>query len=430
MMPKLRILLLLWLLMPCAATAAQLPPLTLPEGVGINIHFTRGHERDLDMIADAGIKVVRMDFKWAATERFKGVYDWSAYDDLTTNLLKRGLRPYYILDYSNPIYEGTTPKLKFNVWPYNELMSPQHPDSVAAFARWAAAAAAHFRKQAPIWEIWNEPNIHFWRPAPNVVQYTQLAEATCVAIRKAVPNATIIGPASSGFPWDFLKDFLAAGVLQCLDAVSVHPYRSKYVAPESVVSDYTRLRQMIDRYTPAQHKSVPIISGEWGYSTVISGTLPQDQADYLVRMQLINLHSGVPVSIMYDWINDGSNAYNNEFNFGIVDTDFQPKPAYQALRVMTHTLAGYHIARRLQTVSPWDYALLLANGAGQRIIAAWTANTPHEITLNILAANCTTLPIAIDGMGKPLILHREAGRIVLNLGSMPQYITLDPIAAH
>ena len=73
---------------------------------GVNIHFTGGHEKDLDLIAAAGFKFIRMDFGWQSTEREKGIYNWSAYDELTSNLEKRGMRAIYILDYSNSLYEG------------------------------------------------------------------------------------------------------------------------------------------------------------------------------------------------------------------------------------------------------------------------------------------------------------------------------------
>jgi hypothetical protein len=59
---------------------AQLPPLRIPEGIGVNIHFVTGHEADLDMIAAAGFRWVRMDFTWEAIERRRGEYDWSGYD--------------------------------------------------------------------------------------------------------------------------------------------------------------------------------------------------------------------------------------------------------------------------------------------------------------------------------------------------------------
>src|SRR6476646_7511818 len=92
---------------PWRALPAELPGPVLPAGVGVNIHFTRGHEKDLDMIAAAGFKFIRMDFGWAGIERHKDHYDWTAYDELTSNLELRGLHAVYILDYSNPLYEET-----------------------------------------------------------------------------------------------------------------------------------------------------------------------------------------------------------------------------------------------------------------------------------------------------------------------------------
>src|SRR5205085_12703443 len=59
---------------------SEIPDSVIPQGVGVNIHFVRGHEKDLDRIAAAGFKFIRMDFGWGGIERMKGQYDWSAYD--------------------------------------------------------------------------------------------------------------------------------------------------------------------------------------------------------------------------------------------------------------------------------------------------------------------------------------------------------------
>ncbi len=69
--------------------------------MGVNIHFSSGHTQDLDRIAAAGFKFIRMDLTWSSIETVKGVYDWSAYDDLISNLDQRGLRAILILDYNN-----------------------------------------------------------------------------------------------------------------------------------------------------------------------------------------------------------------------------------------------------------------------------------------------------------------------------------------
>ena len=237
--------LLLFLFAIADLRAADFPELVLPQGVGLNIHFTRGHGRDLDMIAAAGVKFVRMDFAWGGIERQQGQYDWSAYDELTANLEKRGLRALYILDYSNELYEQTVvTRNPISGREQRAVASPQHPESVAAFARWAGAAARHFAGRRIIWEIWNEPNIHFWKPRPEAQQYVTLALATAKAVREADPDATIIGPATSQVPMQFLTDIFAAGLLTHFDAVSVHPYRSYRKGPETAADDYAKLRAL------------------------------------------------------------------------------------------------------------------------------------------------------------------------------------------
>jgi len=108
------------------ALAAELPEPVIPTGVGVNIHFTTGHEKDLDLIAAACFKFIRMDFAWEGIEHKKGEYDWSAYEGLLSNLDGRCIRALFILDYSNRLYEDGE-------------ASPQHPESVQAFAKWSAA---------------------------------------------------------------------------------------------------------------------------------------------------------------------------------------------------------------------------------------------------------------------------------------------------
>ncbi|MCX7006149.1 MAG: cellulase family glycosylhydrolase [Kiritimatiellaeota bacterium] len=391
------------------AWAAELPEPVLPAGVGVNIHFTKGHEQDLDLIAAGGFKFIRMDFHWGGIERKKGEYDWSEYDELTANMERRGLRAIYIFDYSSGLYEETisvTNKHTHHV--ERALCSPQHTESVAAFARWAGAAAAHFRGHRIVWEIWNEPNISFWKPKPDAEQYTALALATVKAVRAADPQATIIAPGSSEFPWAFFETLFASGILKDLDAVSVHPYRGK--PPETAASDYEKLRALIARHAPADKKNLPIISGEWGYSTQHKGTLLATQGAYLPRQQLANLLAGVPLSIWYDWKNDGSDTNYNEHNFGTVTTKLQPKPSYLAVQELARELTGYRVARRLETAETNDWILLCLKSDGSQRLAGWTLAAPHSATL---ALTENPLTLELDAAPKYIAITPPDPRLAL-----------------
>src|SRR5206468_2038451 len=116
-----------------------------------NIHFYASRPGEMEMLAAAGFKWVRMDLSWAGTERRKGEYDFSACDTLVASLEKHGLKAILILDYGNRLYD--------------DERSPATDASRTAFAKWAVAGVKHFQGRGFLWEMWNESNIgQFWKP--------------------------------------------------------------------------------------------------------------------------------------------------------------------------------------------------------------------------------------------------------------------------
>lgn len=333
------------------AQGPKFPPLTVPAGWGVNIHFTDEARGETAKIGGP-FRWVRMDFAWNGTEREKGKYDFSAYDRLLTSLDRAKVRPLFILDYGNDLYQQG---------------SPRTPESRAACCRWVAAAMAHFKGRGIVWEMWNEPNIFFWQPKPNVEEYVLLAKEVGATIKRVAPRETFIGPATSGFDWSFLQRCLDAGLLKYWDAISVHPYRQ--TNPETVVDDWLRLRVMIDRASPRRH--VPMISGEWGYSELYAAQTKERQAEYIARQYLVNLSCEVPVSIFYDWKDDGTDPKETEHHFGTVLPDLTPKPAYLAAAHLSKELEGFSYVTRLYTARPDEWILLFRKADEARLVA-WT----------------------------------------------------------
>jgi hypothetical protein len=397
--------------------------LAIPGSVGVNIHFNRAHKTDLDMLASAGFRFVRNDLVWEGIERSKDQYDWSGYDELVEGLARRGIRTIFILDYSNPLYEApikTTNTVDGSE--RQETASPRHAESVAAFARWAAAAAVHFSSYSIVWEIWNEPNTSFWKPKPDVEEYYILASTTANAIRKASPQATVIGPATSGIPLDFLESLFKLGALQYLDAISIHPYRGYSLPPESAAEGYSKVRALIEKYGPTdQKRNMAIISGEWGYSSYDQGVSLDVQAAFLARQQLANLMSGIPLSVWYDW-KDGTEASQREQNFGIVTHDLKPKPAYLAVQILTSELSAYRIDKGLRTASDKEYVLLCRNQVGDEKLAAWTLNPPGSLSLSLSESVQPIRVVTSDGRYSSV--NRSQGDVHFELSAAPVYISL------
>ena len=367
-----------WLAMIVAWSVRAAPPhpalplAVVPDGLGVNIHFTDARPGELEMLAAGGFHWVRMDFSWGGTERRTGEYEFSAYDRLLAALEGQKLRALFILDYGNSLYEA------------NSAVATEA--GRRAFSRWAAAAAVHFQGHGILWEIWNEPNGGFWKPKANVADYAALALAAAQAIHAAAPGEAIIGPATSEVDLAFLESCFKAGLLDWWDAVSVHPYRQ--AGPESAEADYQKLRELITRYAP-KGKAIPILSGEWGYSSAWQNFDAASQGRMLAREWLVNLASGIPLSIWYDWQEDGTDPKEPEHHFGTVANEYhagespvyQPKPAYLAAKTLTTVLQGFHFAKRLALGKPEDYALLFRRGYEVRLAVWTTASAPQPVRI-------------------------------------------------
>lgn len=387
--------------------------LRIPDSFGVNIHFTDPRPGEMEMLAAAGFKWVRMDFGWAGTERRKGEYDFSAFDRLMKALQPHGIRALFILDYRNKLYDDN--------------LSPHTPEGRAAFARWAVAAARHFQGQGVIWEMYNEPNIkNFWKPKPNVDDYVALALEVGKALRQAVPGEQYIGPATSEIDLKFLEACFKAGLLEYWSAVSVHPYRNKL--PETVTEEYARLRALIDQYAP-KGKQIPIISGEWGF-TVEKQRTPEIQGEFLARQFLLNLMNGVPLSIWYDWHDDGPDPKEREHHFGTVLYPYyknrvpvyDPKPAYHAAKTLLNTLAGCVYDKRLDAGSP-DAFVLSFKRNGAQCLAAWTSSdAPRTVTIPGVSGKFRAVGHTGQSQSSP---ESNAAGLKLTLTDAPVYLVPD-----
>jgi hypothetical protein len=377
-----------------------LPEPAVPQTLGVNIHFTDPRPGEMQRLADAGFRWIRMDFSWEGIEREKGRYDFSAYDRLLSALKAHRIRPIYILDYGNRLYEEGAPRT---------------PEARAAFARFAAAAVKHFKSQGVLWEMWNEPNGGFWKPQANADEYAALALETGKAIREAAPDEWYIGPATSGIDLNFIEKCFKAGLLSYWDAVSVHPYRN--TPPETSASEIRRLQEMIRRYAPPG-KRIPVISGEWGYSEKYPGLNLEKQSRYIAREFLSNMMNGVILSIWYDWHDDGPDPNEIEHHFGTVFLNDKPKPTYRAAQTLARSLDGFRYDKRLALESPDDYCLLFSKGKENRLAVWTTLPTSHEVTLPVSAGSFRVTGYTGDVSRKTA----SSVGLTLTLTDAPQYV--------
>jgi len=411
-----RVVFLFLLLTYSSLRAAEQPfpdPADPLSGMGLNIHFTDAQPGELEMIAQAGFRWVRMDFHWDRIEKTPGVYDFSAYDRLLDSLDKVHLHALLILDYGNPLYDNGN--------------SPANDETRAAFAKWAVASLGHFKNRGVLWEVWNEPNGgSFWKPNPNADDYAKLALTVSKAMHEANPNEMVVGPALSGANLGFVEVSAKAGVLPYWSGVTIHPYFQH--APESYGVAYEKTRALIKKYAkPGQ--AIDVMCGESGYSTSWSGIDETTHGKYLARLFLFDVLTKVPLTIWYDWRDDGLDPKNAEHNFGIVHHDYHagaaevydPKPAYLAAETYGQQLSGYRFKERIKTDSPDGYVLSFTQGE-KTCFVAWTAGLgPHAV--KIPAPDGVYTVTSYDGKEVSAV-KAAGGAMTLVLDDGPQYFKL------
>lgn len=346
-------------------TEAKAP---FPEGLGVSTYYE--NQNELNTISDAGFDVIRADLYWSWIEEKKGVYNFEVnnYDTLIDSLLKKDIKPYMVLAYSNKLYGEDGASIKTEA-------------GKNGFIKYVDVVTKRYAGKGIIWEIYNEPN-GFWGDAYSK-EYAELAIESAKVIRKNDPTGYIVAPALAGTSpesFNYLERVFKEGILEYIDAVSVHPYRSW--EPESAWYEYDVLRKLIKEYTD---KDLEIVNGEWGYSTTQGWwdlyLTEKQQASYLVRMFLTDKMNDVPISVWYNWKDNSSDVNNSEHNFGVMEEDLEPKDAYYAMDNFDSILSGYTYKERIDIGNDDDYLVEFVNSNNKKVYVAWTVGNTHKVKI-------------------------------------------------
>ncbi|HVW61514.1 MAG TPA: hypothetical protein VHC48_15790 [Puia sp.] len=166
--------------------------------------------------------------KWGSTNAYtedaqgRPIYRWNIVDSIFDVYVRRGMRPLAEI--------GFMPEaLSIHPQPYRHHWKPGTPyDSVYTgwayppadygkwgelVYRWVLHCVQRYGKKEVntwLWEVWNEPNIGYWKGTRD--EYFRLYDVAADAVRRALPSARVGGPATTGPSWDkaagWLRDFL------------------------------------------------------------------------------------------------------------------------------------------------------------------------------------------------------------------------------
>jgi xylan 1,4-beta-xylosidase len=162
--------------------------------------------------------------KWGSTGAYdedaqgRPSYNWTILDGIFSAYLERGLRPYVEIGFM-PKALSTRPEPYQHHWtptaPYGDIFTGwafppkdygKWGDLVFEWARHCVEKYGRPEVQQWYWEVWNEPNIGYWRGS--FEEFLKLHDFAIAGVRRALPTARVGGPDVAGSGGRFMRRFL------------------------------------------------------------------------------------------------------------------------------------------------------------------------------------------------------------------------------
>ncbi len=327
-------------------------------------------ERQMQMIAGAGFKWIRQEFAWADIEIAakgdfsdrrndpRGVDAWAKYDNIVELAQK----------YNVQVVARLTSPPAWSRRDGNARGAFSPPDNLADYAGFVEAVLRRYEGRVRYLQIWNEPNLTpEWGDCPTCgVDPEAYTELLCTAYARAKsvdPEAVIISGALgqtltlNRFPptggtneFVFLQRMYDAGAGGCFDILSVNDYGlGSGPADQRLrfnITNFARPMYLRDVMVKNGDEHKPIWIAEVGWNAVpndpkiiqwgeFGQVTPEQQGEYLVRAYQRIRQEWPWVGVAFTWFFKPADEHERnqaKYYFRIVDPDFTPLPAYEAIK--------------------------------------------------------------------------------------------------
>jgi xylan 1,4-beta-xylosidase len=161
--------------------------------------------------------------KWGSTGVYregsdgKPIYDWTILDRIFGTYLERGVRPYAQIGFMpkdlsikpEPYQHRWTPRARYDEiytgWAYPPKDYAKWAELVFQWVKHCVEKYGREEVETWYWEVWNEPNIGYWRGTPE--EFRKLHDYAIDAVRRALPTAKVGGADTAGSGGAFTRAF-------------------------------------------------------------------------------------------------------------------------------------------------------------------------------------------------------------------------------
>jgi xylan 1,4-beta-xylosidase len=230
--------------------------------------------------------------KWGSTNAYtedgagNPTYDWKIVDRIFDTFHQAGVKPLVEIGFM-PEALSTRPQPYRHSFPQGSIFTgwAYPPKDYGKWAELVFRLVEHLRQRygdaevkSWLWEVWNEPDIDYWKGTPE--EYFKLYDYSADAVRRALPEAKIGGPDTTGpgrlpaaqFLTQFLqhcdrgRNYVTGQAGAPLDFISFHPKGSP-----SWQGDHLQMGIAVQLSAIEQGFKIVASSSKWHDTPVILG---------------------------------------------------------------------------------------------------------------------------------------------------------------
>ncbi len=370
-----------------------------PFAIDVAASWFFGNEAELkkatELVRLAGISCVRDRFNWGGIEPTKGTYRWGWYETSARIQHNAGLTVYQIF-HDCPTWASGKSDRRY---------PPLNPGDMGNFFR---NMLGHFKDRVKYWEIWNEPDIEvFYLGTPE--QYAACLKESCRQIKEADPDAKVLLCSFAMAPGEFAEKIFKAGIADSFDIYNVHYYGD----PIGVVHRLKNHKKFLDRHGVRKPIWVTEMGAVHHPKDKANLDVLRGEASYLVKAYVYGLANGAErffYFIFSDYMEDNR-------NYGTVNRDFTPRPAYVALCNLTYVLGEGKFARHAD-VDNEDVEYYVFRDAEREVAVLWAKQQGGSFRLK-----GPKVGEAVDVIGRPIPFRNfDDGTFEVRVGLEPVFL--------
>lgn len=379
---------------------------------GTVVHFT---ERDsgavAPLIAANGIAYIRDEFLWEDYEKQRGVYsflpEWERY---LSDVEEAGLEPLIILGFSNPNYHS------------GAVCVPKTEEELEAYGNYVYNLVSFLGDRCMMYEVWNEPNLKTFSEDQTPEAYFPVLKAAYENVKKANPDAKVMGCATAGIDPDWHRTVFEMGGAEYMDILSFHFYYLDKKVMDPSVDLYNRLKE-VDELCEEFNPDLKMAVTEYGWAVNVYPTSPQMQLDDFIKtMAIFKSIPRIEYTFWYEYQDSGISMYDKERNFGFVEywereTPYAAKPIYCGSALFNKVIGNAPLADYIENNGTYIYRFE-NNSSGKGSMILWAEDKHEYVTLNL---GCDSITV-YDAYGNQKVIYGSDGVFSLMTGDRPMIV--------